>query len=206
MVCIFHPYCKLFLTCKELHERVCLERVNRSYQLQWNRIYNLSYSPILYSLTSERSELESFFAFSILPKVISPFFILDGRMHICGRTLAWSSRFLWTAMALFWRAFSARMAAGFCCSFCGRRCPHVWKLRDLTCIFSPISSDMVGSFVQKWEIGSVYRLEEESTCFSTPLPCSWWNPASLSVQAVKTAPETDLTPKKNCRTFVCLWR
>lgn len=72
------------------------------------------------------------------------------------------------------------------------------------------------------EIGWVYRLEEESTCFSTPLPCSWWNPASLSVQAVKTAPETDLTRKRktvvlsfacgdsspilNCRENLSLWR
>ena len=128
--------------------------------------------------------------------MISPLFILEGRSHICSWTLAWNSRFLWTAMALLWSAFSARMVAGFCCSFCGRSCPHAWKLRDLTCIFSPILSDMMGSSVRKWEIGSVYGLEEESTCFYAPLPCSWWNPASSSVQAVKTAPETDLTWKK----------
>lgn len=205
MVCIFHPYCKLFLTCKELHERVCLERVNRSYQLQWNRINNLSYSPILYSLTSECSELESFFAFSILPKVISPFFILDGRMHICGRTLAWSSRFLWTAMALFWRAFSARMAAGFCCSFCGRRCPHVWKLRNLTCIFSPISSDMVGSFVQRNRLSIPFRGGVNVLLYTFTL-FLMKSGKFVSPGGQNCAWNRSDAEKKNCRTFVCLWR
>lgn len=152
--------------------------------------------------------------------MISPLFILEGRNHTCGWTLAWSSRFLWTAMALFWRAFSARMAAGFCCSFCGRRCPHVWKLRDLTCIFSPISSDMVGSFVQRNRLSIPFRggvnvllytftlFLMKSGKFVSPggQNCAWNRSDAEKKTVVLSFACGDSSPILNCRENLSLWR